>query len=433
MPPDMAMNAPGCPTKRRSRDVFMTGMPSRVTETLPARPYTEAQRAAAQRFVAYAFGDMAGLWLRHGWNAAGAHSIERLRAADLAPVPLGYRRSMAAARQLFFFAQAWRVTGDAARAARAHAIYADLTGRFWDARHGGWVFSLGDDGKPADAGKDLYGHAFAVFALAHYGMIFQKPDAIDWARRTAGLVRQKMLLPRGWFAQRTAPDWSAPDAVLEQNPHMHLLEAWLALHAATGEAAVLQDAADLVGLFHARLRAPDGAKVVEHFDAAGRPRAADGRLVQTGHSYEWYGLLHDYAQASGQADHAAIAAPLLDWAERHGVDPLHGGIFDQVDIDGRVTSDRKRIWPVGECIKAWGWQATVTRDPQAYAMLDRWIGFMMRHYFTGDGAWREFLRRDLMPDSDYLPATTPYHVAMAALRTAEAFGGLESLTGKGPA
>ncbi|MEK9969285.1 MAG: AGE family epimerase/isomerase [Ferrovibrio sp.] len=408
-----------------------------MTESPPAIPYTEAQRAAAQRFVAYAFGDMARLWLQHGWNATGAHSIERLQ-LDLTPAPLGYRRSMAAARQLFFFAQAWRVTGDAACAERAHAIFADLTGRFWDSRHGGWVFSLGDDGKLADAGKDLYGHAFAVFALAHYGMIFQKTEAIDWARRTASLVKQKMLLPRGWFAQRTAHDWTAPDAVLEQNPHMHLLEAWLALHAATGDASVLRDAANLIELFNARLRAADGAKVVEHFDAAGRPRAEDGRLVQTGHSYEWYGLLHDYALASGETHQAAIAAPLLDWAERHGVDPQHDGIFDQVDIDGRVTSDRKRIWPVGECIKAWGWQAIATRDPQAYAMLDRWIEFMTQHYFTGPsggvpGAWREFLRRDLTPDSDYLPATTPYHVAMAALRAAEAFGGLESLTGKGPA
>jgi mannose-6-phosphate isomerase len=407
--------------------MFMTGMPNRVTESPSAMPYTGAQRATARRFVAYAFGDMADLWLRHGWNATGAHSIERLQAADLAPAPLGFRRSMAAARQLFFFAQAWRVTGRPAYAERAHAIFADLTGRFWDAQQGGWFFSLDDAGVPADAGKDLYGHAFAIFALAQYGAISGSAAAIDWAARTGRLVKQKMLLPRGWFAQRTARDWSAPDAVLEQNPHMHLLEAWLALHAATGDAAALRDAAHIVELFRTRLRAPDGAKVLEHFDAAGSPRAADGRLVQTGHSYEWYGLLHDYAKASGEAEHAAIAAPLLDWAERHGVDPQHGGIYDQVDVEGRVTSDRKRIWPVGECIKAWGWRAATTGAPQDYAALERWIAFLLRHYLVGAGRWHEFLRRDLTPDSDYLPATTPYHVAMAALKAAEAFGGIESL------
>ena len=57
------------------------------------------------------------------------------------------------------------------------------------------------------------------------------------------------------------------------------------------------------------------ADISSGLDAAGRPRAEDGRLVQTGHSYEWYGLLHDYALASGETHQAAIAAPLLDWAE----------------------------------------------------------------------------------------------------------------------
>ncbi len=400
---------------------------TRVTDPSSTIPFTESQRAAARRFAAYAFVDMAGLWLERGWNAAGAHSIERLQAADLVPAPLGYRRSMAVARQLFFFAQAWRVTGNPACAARADALYADLTGRFWDTQHGGWFFSLGDDGRPADDRKDLYGHAFAIFALSHYAAIFNRPAALDWARRTAEVVKQHLLLPQGWFAQAAARDWSTPVAALEQNPHMHLLEAWLALHAAGGDAGALQDATQIVALFSTRLRSADGTKVLEHFDAAGRPQAETGRLVQSGHSYEWYWLLHEYAASSGQPEYRQIAAPLLAWADRHGVDPLHGGIYDQLDIDGSPTLLRKRIWPVAECIKAYAIRATAATDPAGYAALDRWVGFMTTHYFTGpvagmSGGWHEFLRRDLQPDSDYLPATTPYHVAMAALKVMEAFG-----------
>ena len=120
----------------------------------------------------------------------------RFYAADLTPVLVGYRRSMAVARQLFFFSQAWRITGNKACADRAHALYADLTGRFWDHQHDGWFFSLktgADAHTPADPRKDTYGHAFVIFALAEYGAVFGKPAAIDWARRTLEIVKQRLL------------------------------------------------------------------------------------------------------------------------------------------------------------------------------------------------------------------------------------------------
>lgn len=400
------------------------GNESGVTKPSPVLPFSEPQRAAAQRYVTHTFIDMVGLWLAHGWDDRGGHSVERLQAADLSPAPLGYRRSMAVARQLFFFAQAWRITGNESCAERAHALYADLTGRFWDQQHGGWFFSLktGHEGAPADPRKDAYGHAFAIFALAEYGAIFSRAEAFDWARRTLAAMQQHLLLPQGWFAQSASRDWRARDMALEQNPHMHLLEALLALHAATGDAAVLDDAASLVLLFMQRLRADDGTKVLEHFDAAGRPNGETGRIVEPGHSYEWAGLLQDYAAASGEAQYRQIVAPLLAWADAQGFDPLHGGIYDQLDTEGRVISDRKRIWPLTECIKLQAMRAIDTAEPAAYAALDRRIGFLTQHYLLPGGGWREFLRRDLTPDSDYLPATTPYHIATAALKVAAAYG-----------
>lgn len=399
------------------------GNESGVIKSSPVPPFTEPQRAAAQRFVTHTFIDMAGLWLAHGWNDRGGHSVERLQAADLSPAPLGYRRSMAVARQLFFFAQAWRMTGNESCADRAHALYADLTGRFWDPQHGGWFFSLkpGADA-PADPRKDAYGHAFAIFALAEYGAIFGKAAALDWSRRTLAVMKQHLLLPQGWFAQSADRDWRACDAALEQNPHMHLLEALLALHAATRDPSVLQEAGSLVQLFMQRLRSDDGTKVLEHFDAAGRPNGETGRIVEPGHSYEWAGLLQDYAAASGEAQYRRIAAPLLAWADVQGFDPQHGGIYDQLDAEGRVISDRKRIWPLTECVRVQAMRAVDTAEPAAYAALDRRIGFLTQHYLLPGGGWREFLRRDLTPDSDYLPATTPYHIATAALKVAEAYG-----------
>lgn len=386
---------------------------------------TESQRTVARKFVSYVFGDMAALWASKGWNTAGQHGIERLR-TDLTPVALGYRRSMVVGRQLFFFSQAWHVTGTPLYADRAHALFADLTGRFWDAEHGGWFFSLGDDHAPANAGKDLYGHALVLFGLAHYATVFQQPAALDWARRTHVLIQRHLRLPQGWLAQAAARDWRVTDQALEQNPHMHLLEAYLALHAASGDPDFLQEAARIVALFAKHLRSPNGAQVIEHLDADGRPRQDIGHLVQPGHSYEWYWLLNEYVDSSGQQDGKILAAPLFDWANRHGVDGLHGGIYDQLDTQGHVFSDRKRIWPVTECIKAHATLAAQGGDAETCAALTRWITFLDRTYLTGQGGWHEYLRRDLQPDSDYLPASTPYHIAMAALKVEGLLGERET-------
>jgi mannose-6-phosphate isomerase len=384
--------------------------------------FSAEQNSAARDFVGYVMSDMARLWANAGWNSLGQHGHERLQ-ADLQPSRLGYRRGMAVGRQLFFFSQAWRVTGETLFAERAHACYADLTERFWDSQHGGWFFSLGDDGQPAEATKDLYGHAFVMFGLAHYASIFGRREALDWAGRTNELVKTRLWLPQGWGAQAATREWSLKDAALEQNPHMHLLEAYLSLHAASGDPAWLAEAQRMVAVYTERLRSFDGAKVLEHFDARGEPLPDKGRLIQPGHLYEWYWLLNEYADSAGLVLYSTSSAPLIAWADRYGVDDRYGGIYFQVDADGAIVVDRKRIWPVTECIKAYATLARHTGNPSAYDRLSEWIAFITKTYFTAAGGWHEFVRRDLTPDSDYMPSSTPYHAAMAALEVERLLGG----------
>jgi len=389
---------------------------------LMSETFSDVQRETAQKFVSYVLSDMAGMWAGTGWNEVGKHGFEQLQ-AHRTPSPLGYRRSMAVGRQLFFFSQAWRVTGKALFADRAQTLFTDLTERFWDSQHGGWFFSLGDDGKPTDTTKDLYGHAFVMFGLAHYASIFGRSDALDWAERTNDLVKGHLFLPQGWGAQAATREWSLLNTALEQNPHMHLLEAYLSLHAASGDTSYLADAQRMVAIYTERLRSFDGAKVLEHFDANGLPQPDKGRLIQPGHLYEWYWLLNEYADSTGLILFKASSAPLLAWADMHGVDSKYGGIYGHIDIDGAIVDDRKRIWPVTECIKAYATLVRRTGETRACASLIEWIGLITKTYFTGGGGWHEFVRRDLAPDSDFMPSSTPYHVAMAALEVERLLGG----------
>ncbi len=384
--------------------------------------FTPDQVRHAQKFVDYTFNRMARLCATSGWDASRGRTRERLL-DDLTPAPLGYRRGMVAGRQLFFFSHAYRLTADPTYRNCAQCLLEDLTEHFWDSENGGWYFSLGVGGDPADTTKDLYGHAFIMFGLAHYLAIFGGGEALNWIARTNEIVFDRFELPEGWFAPATTRDWTPTGRNLEQNPHMHLLEAYLSIYRATEDDAYLECAARIMSVYTDFLRTPDLKKVLEHLDESGRPAGEKGTFIQPGHLYEWYWLVGEYAGMAGRPALKSESAPMIEWADAHCLDTDAGGMFDLVDISANVLSDRKRIWPMTERIKA---LATLARDEPAAETrkaLSGSIAFFLEKYCRADGSWHEYLTRDLRPDSDHLPLSTPYHVAMAALELERLLGG----------
>jgi mannose-6-phosphate isomerase len=384
--------------------------------------FSPNQSRVAREFVGYTFIDMARLCATHGWDEARGRSVERLR-ADLKPASIGYRRGMVAGRQLFFFSHAYRLTLDPIFEVRARCLYADLLSHFWDKTDGGWFFSVGDDDVACDTTKDLYGHAFIMFGLAHYAAIFSDTDAVNWIEQTNDLVLRRFRLPGGWFAPSATRDWVIRSRNLEQNPHMHLLEAYLSAYDATRNETFIKCATEIMSIYTELLRTRDGSKVLEHFDENGHPDNARGNLIEPGHLYEWYWLVNEYADIAGLPAYRAACLPIIDWANRWGRDSDAGGIYDQIDGDGNAVSNRKRIWPVTECIKAYATLVRLGGGEQSKDALIQWIAFIRERYCTKDGVWHEYLNRNLEPDCDYLPLSTPYHVGMAALEVERLLGG----------
>jgi mannose/cellobiose epimerase-like protein (N-acyl-D-glucosamine 2-epimerase family) len=384
--------------------------------------FNSGEIAKAQEFVKYTFDTMARLCATHGWNERESRSLERLD-VNLAPVSLGYRRGMVVGRQLFFFSQAYRLTADALFESRAHCLFDDLINNFWDKDNRGWYFSLRDDNTPYDSTKDLYGHAFIMFGLSHYLAVFKETKALQWINETNELVLSRYSLPGGWFAPATTRNWEILGRNLEQNPHMHLLEAYLSLFQATQDGTFLKCATQMMSVYTELLRTPDGCKVLEHLDDEGRASGEKGRHIEPGHLYEWHWLVNEYADIAGLPAYRAASLPIVDWADRWGLDADSGGIYDVVDTDGNVVSSRKRIWPVTERIKSL--TTLVRAEPTASSVesLMFWIDFIMEKYHRGDGSWHEYLNRTLEPDSDYMPLSTPYHVGMAALEVERLFAG----------
>jgi mannose/cellobiose epimerase-like protein (N-acyl-D-glucosamine 2-epimerase family) len=135
-------------------------------------------------------------------------------------------------------------------------------------------------------------------------------------------------------------------------------------------------------------------------------------------------LLLDAERSLGDAGCGADAARLFDWAVIHGLDRQHGGVFDEVAVDGRLVADTTRIWPLTEYIKARAARFAGSRQPQEVIELRAALDLLFSAYLLGDGGWRERLDRDLTCRDDALPATTCYHLVGSLLDARAALTGM---------
>lgn len=343
---------------------------------------------------------------RHG----GFH--ERLD-ADLVPVATGRKRLMVQARNLYLLSHA-ALLGDTSGNRSVERGYDFLIRSYRDRNHGGWYFAVTPSGDVLDPSKDLYGHAFLLFSLAWLHRAFAAPDALTHAAETMGLLQERLALSAEGFHSKGSQDWQPAPGTLDQNPHMHLLEAMLALHEASGDSRWLDEADRLVHLFQERLYHRATGTLREFFSDDWEPHADRGHIIEPGHQFEWVWLLHQYRRRGGARDITAEANALLTFGLSHGFDEEHRGIHDQVGPDGAPILRTRRIWPVAEAIKACVAMTEEGQDCRAQA--DMLAAHLLSDFIRKDRpGWHETLTREGVPTMTELPGSTPYHLFLAAM------------------
>jgi mannose/cellobiose epimerase-like protein (N-acyl-D-glucosamine 2-epimerase family) len=380
-------------------------------------------RLSRAELRAHLVDELLPLWERHGLDRTLGGYWNRL-GPDLRPTPDGFKRLLVHARQLFAFTRAQALgASDWARAAAAHGLEF-LATRFWDSRHGGWFTRTSDAGEPFDRRKDLYDHAFAMFALAEHHRVTRERESLRLARETWALVRERLRDPKhGGFFEGASDDWRPLAGLRRQNPHMHLFEALLSLHEVAPADGALAEASALVELLGSRWSDSRSGALGEHFGASWKPApGAPGRVVEPGHGFEWFGLLARYAELGGAGSARELAQRLFDFASRHGVD-ADGGVFDQVDREGAVLTATKRLWPQTERLKALSVSLRLRPDPARRAQLEVALRYCAeRHIEPATRGWREQLSREGESLANEQNATSVYHVVTAfeeAIRVAD--------------
>ncbi|MDN3223391.1 AGE family epimerase/isomerase [Pseudomonas nunensis] len=334
------------------------------------------------------------LWQGPGWNAEMALPYEALDAGHQ-PLPPQRYRAMACARQLYLFSS---LIGQVPAAQeRAAALFRSLQQHFHDAEHGGWFYSIDPQGAPLDQRKDLYTHAFILFACAHYWDKVREPLVESVLNAALEVISQRFATDDGLYEACLERDWSSPQTGPLQNPLMHLAEAFLATLSVREDAAAQGALVELCTAMQKHFIDPQTGVLME------KPLGAVDNWFEPGHQFEWYFLLESSPLLRGSALHASLDRAFA-LTEQLGVDPQTSAVRAMLDLDGRPKDGTERIWAQAEYLRALtlrpGSEAAVLRQLQA-----------LQQQFLHDSGWYEC--RDAVGEVSRkdMPSTTPYHLA----------------------
>jgi mannose/cellobiose epimerase-like protein (N-acyl-D-glucosamine 2-epimerase family) len=360
------------------------------------------------------------LWATAGFDAGRGMFQERLdkRGAPQEYVP---RRAMVQCRQIYVFAHAAYLGWFPEGGRLAEVAMDSLLAKFCDGRDpsGGFAFSISPEGRVVSSVRDAYAQAFVLFAIAWLYRLNGDPRLIDYADRTIAFIEAQLWDPVRGGLYDSAP---VTDRSKRQNPLMHLLEAYIALEAAAPARGYLERARALVDIFKTRLFLSDPGVLLEYFaeDWSAHQDPLKRRIFEPGHHFEWVWLLREYEKLSGEDVSAWILQ--LDGIARENGLADNGLIYDELATDLSVVKDSHRIWPHTE-----GSKAAVARyfggDCEAphfaAAMLDALQETFLDKPFAG--GWIDHISAVGVSLVDYAPASSLYHLFLAAAETSRAF------------
>lgn len=371
----------------------------------------------------YLLEDLLPLWRERGVDRRHGGFHNRLT-RELEPAPDDHKRLVSQTRQIYAFTHA-ALLGAPEWADRAAADGLQfLWDRYWDRSRGGFHFTVTPEGAPLDRRKDTYAHAFVLFSLAWVYKRTGDSTALEIAERTSDLLDRHLADPiEGGFFECADAEWRRADQMRRQNPHMHLLEAYMALYEATADARWREAGSRIVTLFRDRLFDHRVGCLREYFTPDWEPHPGpEGSVVEPGHHFEWVWLLHRFAAACGGGSVAPEAARLFEFGLRHGISPQTGGVVDELDVAGEVIRPTQRVWPQTEFLKALAVRLETGLDAGAEQRLRDELARCLRERVQAHGGWEEQLSADGRPVVDAMPATSVYHIVLALSEVARVLG-----------
>ncbi|MGO8678887.1 MAG: AGE family epimerase/isomerase [Limisphaerales bacterium] len=233
-----------------------------------------------------------------------------------------------------------------------------LADKLWDKTGGGFYWQVDPSGRPISDGKQMYGHAFGIYALAASYQATQDQAALDLAKKAFQWFEDHAhdKVNKGYF-ENIGPDGkpvtrggaSAVGAGAGQksmNTSIHILEALTGLYAVWPDPLLKTRLQEMLELCRDTIYSEPGY-LVQFLSADWQPTRSPDSF---GHDVEAGFLLVEAAEALGRDDPRSwtVARRLVDHAMQYGWDSRLGGLYDAgaMNAEGAVTGGLRteKIW-----------------------------------------------------------------------------------------
>lgn len=363
----------------------------------------------ASAFRAWCVDSALPFWASTGFDARRGGFFEKLR-PDGTPIYDAVRRLRVQARQIYVYAHAahagWFPEGKSI--ALRGFEYLMEKGHAPDGGPG-FVHLLTADGGIENSLRDTYDHMFVVLACAWLSRATGDSQIRSVAESTLSFIDERLTHADGSLRE------SWPDALpRRQNPSMHAFELMLALHETIRWPDSVQRAQAIYNRLNSTFIDARSGRLREYFNADWSPApGAAGQVSEPGHMAEWAWLLRRFEHASG-TDVGNLPDDFLALAH-DSISSSTGLLADETSLEGFVTRSTCRMWPQTESLKGWLAQLEHGVDGAGDAVLAAYQR-LRRFYLEGmpPGCWRDQLGEDGTTVSDHVPASTFYHIFVAA-------------------
>ncbi|MEI6873683.1 MAG: AGE family epimerase/isomerase [Spirochaetota bacterium] len=260
-------------------------------------------------------------------------------------------------------------------------------------------YELTREGKPLVLRRYLFSETFAIIALAQYAKATGDRAYLDKALATLAVLDAN----RGKLEPKIDPTTRRmrghSETMILINVHQVLREALRARDPRAVEEQTRRIDVQIEELFRYFVR-PERRALLETVNYDGSiAEGLEGTCINPGHAIETAWFLMEEGRWRGDYSLVERSLPLLEWSLERGWDPVYGGLFSFVDLEGgtpaQIEWDMKYWWPHCEatyaCLLAWA----LTGE----ARWERW--FETLHEYTWKrfpdpvhGEWFGYLRRD---------------------------------------
>ncbi|MGX1690956.1 AGE family epimerase/isomerase [Brevundimonas naejangsanensis] len=367
-------------------------------------PSTETFESKTQRFAKWLKLRALPLWASLGLGADGGFAESLTSAGRATPQA---RRARVQCRQIYVYAAAGRLGWSGPWVNILIAAKQRLLKSY--VKRDGFINALlADNFTVLDESSVLYDQAFLLFAFAALKSADMNSHDVEMLA-----IRLRTELVHGAMSNGAFKEHG--ERPFQSNPHMHLLEAAMAWEELGGDQGWADLADRIVGIATSKFIDGSGGFIREFFDENWDPAGGDdGRLVEPGHQFEWAWLLARYSVLRNDESILTIARRLYDNGRR-GMGQAPSVALDAMNDDMTVRSNRARLWPQTERLKAALILAENSVEADRIDFLDDASDALtsLELFFTPDGLWHDKRLADGTFIDEPSPASSLYHIVTA--------------------